>query len=158
MSQLALPHYPAKSKYYKLIAKKSHTYRIKHGIRIERYGGRNQQKFLKIDGMTIIYPPDLKQENGKVIKITKFDKNTRRLLVKFLGNKCKQCGFDDIRALQIDHINGGGNKEYEKYGNSNVYYFYLTHFEKAKKNIQVLCANCNMIKTQTNNERRYIEP
>ena len=28
-----------------------------------------------------------------------------RVLEKY-GNKCIKCGFDDIRALQIDHING----------------------------------------------------
>src|SRR3990167_7573567 len=32
------------------------------------------------------------------------------IIIKF-GNKCKRCGFNDKRALQIDHVNGGGCKE-----------------------------------------------
>ena len=32
-------------------------------------------------------------------------------LFNLLGNTCKKCGFEDRRALQLDHINGGGSKE-----------------------------------------------
>ena len=32
-------------------------------------------------------------------------------VVERLGNKCIVCGYSDPRALQIDHINGGGGKE-----------------------------------------------
>lgn len=68
---------------------------------------------------------------------------------------CVKCGFDDIRALCIDHIKGGGTKhfaEIHRYGNS--FYKWL------KKNgypagYQTLCCNCNMIKRFTDNEHRW---
>jgi len=61
--------------------------------------------------------------------------------------KCRCCGFSDIRALQIDHIHGGGRKEVKEIG---VYAIYLKildmSIEEARKEYQVLCANCNRIK------------
>jgi hypothetical protein len=56
--------------------------------------------------------------------------------------KCGVCGFDDIRALSIDHINGGGGKHLREIGD---FYSWL------KKNsypsgYQVLCMNCQWIK------------
>lgn len=64
--------------------------------------------------------------------------------------RCKNCGFDDIRALQLDHIYGGGAKQ-RKLGGGIGSYSWI------KKNnypsgYQVLCANCNWIKRVENNE------
>lgn len=58
--------------------------------------------------------------------------------------KCKVCGFDDIRALQIDHIEGGGRR---LLGNKpmNHYRALLLDIELQNK-CQILCANCNSIK------------
>ena len=36
-------------------------------------------------------------------------------------NKCLKCGFSDRRALQIDHINGGGIKE-RRIGNTRQFH------------------------------------
>ena len=71
--------------------------------------------------------------------------------LKFLGGKCVKCGFSDVRALQIDHISGGGNKEYKKHGGMyGVYKNVLLEPEK----YQLLCANCNWIKRFENKEVR----
>lgn len=77
----------------------------------------------------------------------------RREILGLLGNKCVRCGFSDPRALQIDHVNGGGIGERRKFFNSSgrlVYYQYLQYIlEKIKagsKDYQLLCANCNWIK------------
>jgi hypothetical protein len=66
-------------------------------------------------------------------------------LLDLLGNKCVKCGFIDSRALQIDHIHGGGHKELSK-GNESMYRNYLKNPDLAKSELQVLCANCNQIK------------
>src|SRR3990167_6132101 len=63
-----------------------------------------------------------------------------------LGSKCCRCGFSDERALQIDHINGGGTKErsHHLFGPS----YYRRVFDSILKNegkFQLLCANCNWI-------------
>lgn len=63
--------------------------------------------------------------------------------------KCVQCGFSDIRALQIDHINGGGGKHFKKRGSVKYYKDMLVQSE----DYQILCANCNWIKRYTNNEK-----
>lgn len=35
----------------------------------------------------------------------------RNAVFALLGESCSRCGFEDRRALQIDHINGDGRKE-----------------------------------------------
>ena len=61
-----------------------------------------------------------------------------------LGGLCKACGFDDPRALQIDHVGGGGAAERKKKTGTS----YLLHVKKNydSGDYQLLCANCNWIK------------
>ena len=68
-----------------------------------------------------------------------------------LGNKCVKCGFDDPRALQVDHINGGGKKDIR---NNSGYMRYrkIMNDPLAKEHYQILCANCNWIKRHENKE------
>ena len=61
--------------------------------------------------------------------------------------KCVICGFDDLRAIQIDHINGGGAEENHRlhtYGISKKILAMAP--EEARKEYQPLCGNCNIIK------------
>ena len=70
-----------------------------------------------------------------------------------LGNKCLKCGFEDIRALQIDHIGGGGRTERLSIGSTaGVYRKIVSLGGQAYLQYQVLCANCNWIKRCENNE------
>lgn len=80
-------------------------------------------------------------------------KKCKDALLKALGDKCVRCGFADVRALQIDHINGGGGREIRKMG-PYLYVYYLNHPEEAKEKLQLLCANCNWIKRWEKNEVR----
>lgn len=81
-----------------------------------------------------------------------FDK-IRINLFMILGDVCNNCGFSDKRALQFDHINGGGNKEAKEFkGNSQMLRFYSKKPELAKEKLQVLCANCNWIKKHDRKE------
>lgn len=79
-----------------------------------------------------------------------YHKLRRRVLEK-LGNKCKQCDFADVRALQIDHVNGGGCKELKLLSTKN-YYMKILRDKRGK--YQILCANCNWIKRHSKNENR----
>lgn len=73
-------------------------------------------------------------------------------IFNILGMKCVWCGFDDIRALQIDHVKGGGIKE-RKYESSRGYYKnILMKVLQGSKDYQILCANCNQIKRIENKE------
>lgn len=60
-----------------------------------------------------------------------------------LGRECVNCGFSDIRALQVDHIAGGGRKERLTMKNRAKF---LRHVLNNLPKYQTLCANCNVIK------------
>ena len=73
-----------------------------------------------------------------------------------MGGKCVRCGFSDPRALQIDHINGGGSKERKERGfNGNFHRHVLKSFINKENKYQLLCANCNWIKRVENNESKF---
>ena len=63
--------------------------------------------------------------------------------------KCASCGFDDIRALSIDHINGGGAPHRRMTGNDIYGWLKRNGFPEG---YQVLCMNCQLIKRQVNRE------
>lgn len=70
-------------------------------------------------------------------------------IVEVLGGKCNKCGFTDIRALQVDHVEGGGCKERRELSkgrksvtNSRI----LLLIKESPSKYQLLCANCNWIK------------
>jgi hypothetical protein len=84
----------------------------------------------------------------------------RKELIQLLGGKCGHCGYDkDNRALCIDHVNGGGKADL-KYG-PRKYRRLIEFIEAGSKEYQLLCANCNQIKREENNEnknRKYQAP
>lgn len=89
---------------------------------------------------------------------------TRHRLLALLGESCAckggdcwhtgPCIVNDLRVLQIDHVDGGGAKELKRIGHArDVYLFYLKNPEEAKLKLQPLCANCNWAKVYRNRER-----
>ena len=86
------------------------------------------------------------------IQCLKRDRDKRFIVIDYLGGKCCSCGFDsDKRALVLDHINGDGKQDRLKNG-ARIYRYYCTRLEEAKKILQVMCANCNLIKSFENLE------
>lgn len=86
----------------------------------------------------------------------------RKLKLKFdvlahYGAECAVCGFDDYRALQIDHIANNGAEERKSLGGQN--FSGWRFYEWLKQNnypagYQTLCANHNNIKQwEVNNGR-----
>jgi hypothetical protein len=70
-----------------------------------------------------------------------------------LGTVCVECGYDDKRALQFDHVNGGGLKDTKRFkGHQTMLRYYRDNPEICKKKLQILCANCNWIKKHDNDE------
>ena len=60
---------------------------------------------------------------------------------------CVQCGFSDIRALSIDHINEGGNQHRKKIGvGTGVWFYTWLKREGYPLGYQTLCMNCQFIK------------
>ncbi len=80
------------------------------------------------------------------------DNLKRGILIQFLGGKCINCGYmEDMRALNIDHINGDGKIDRKTIG-SKIQRYYINHLEECKDKLQVLCCNCHSIKTHIQNE------
>lgn len=73
-----------------------------------------------------------------------YNADVRQRVIKAYGGKCVKCGFADWRALQLDHINGGGSLESKKgiTGRRRN----LDALYNVDKKYQLLCANCNWIK------------
>lgn len=72
---------------------------------------------------------------------------------------CSRCGFDDIRALSLDHINGGGSalareakKNHKRVLSGQALYrtLYLLGFPAG---FQTLCMNCKFIKRVESKEQ-----
>ena len=59
-----------------------------------------------------------------------------------------------MRALQLDHIEGGGNKDRQAKGTGSTFYAWLKR-NGYPPGYQVLCANCNYIKRFENREHGY---
>lgn len=97
-----------------------------------------------------------RDNNREKVRASQRDSKRRKKeeLHSLLGNECFKCGFKDSRALQIDHINGGGYTERKEYNrNPTKYYKNILNSILNKENkYQLLCANCNWIKRFENNE------
>jgi len=97
--------------------------------------------------------PEIK-ERRRLNSIKWRDESREWLFEQLGGAKCVNCGYNtDKRALQFDHISGNGNK-FRKTRRS--YHSMMVYFKKnpnlTKQLLQVLCANCNVIKKFENNE------
>lgn len=80
--------------------------------------------------------------------MTKY-RQQRDVVLTLLGGKCVRCGFDDFRALQIDHVKGNGCKH-----PISDYKLAVRILRVIPAAYQILCANCNWIKRAENNEHR----
>lgn len=87
--------------------------------------------------------PATKRQSGR-----DYQRRARQEICEFYGGKCVRCGFSDIRALQMDHIQGGGRKlriKNEQNAQCRLK-FIRENPEVARAVFQLLCANCNWIK------------
>lgn len=77
---------------------------------------------------------------------------------------CVKCGFNDLRALCLDHVNNDGAEWRTKYKVSGRSTIGTNTYAKIKElgnpeGLQVLCANCNLIKEiERKTERRRKNP
>lgn len=116
------------------ILKKQKTYRVKNLDKFRQYQREYHRK--NKDKLNVYY-------------LKKRFEQRMELLDLVGGRKCKNCGFADWRALQLDHKKSGGSKDIISGRNLK------TQKEDAIKNpdkYQILCANCNWIKRHTHKE------
>ena len=70
--------------------------------------------------------------------------------------KCCRCGFTDIRALSIDHINGGGTNHRKVLNRSGESFYRWLKMNNYPEGFQVLCMNCQWLKKAEKREYRGI--
>lgn len=67
----------------------------------------------------------------------------RAEMVELLGAVCRQCGYSDQRALEIDHVvpvrHRSGGKEWHRE---------MSNIRANPHQYQLLCANCHTIKSK----------
>jgi len=80
-------------------------------------------------------------EQNKLVVLTHYGKDGKCVCVK--------CGFSDIRALSIDHVNGGGRAHIRSI-NAHIYAWLIRN--KFPEGFQTLCMNCQWIKRHDNKE------
>jgi hypothetical protein len=90
-----------------------------------------------------------------ITRIKEYSRLLKLKVVTYYGNgicACVKCGFSDIRALTIDHINGEGHKHRKDSSiRGNHVYLWLKK-NNYPEGFQTLCMNCQMIKRARNKE------
>lgn len=85
------------------------------------------------------------------------EKIKREALIHYGNSKCAcvWCGFNDIRALSLDHINGNGaehRRQLKAMGIGGYFYKWLK-LHSYPLGLQTLCMNCQFIKARECNAR-----
>lgn len=62
--------------------------------------------------------------------------------------RCGSCGCEDLRILEIDHVNGGGTKELKALS-PRMFRRAIIRGERKTDDLQILCKVCNV--------RKYVE-
>ena len=66
-------------------------------------------------------------------------------IIKALGGKCVTCGFDDFRALDIDHIDR--KRKVKKFKTGWTWGRRFADWDANVGNLRLLCANCHRLHT-----------
>lgn len=83
-------------------------------------------------------------------------KFTKKEIIIDHYTKCKRCcilcGYNDIRALQVDHINNDGEEHRKIIPGKHLYPWIIKN--NFPKDLQILCANCNNIKRANKKKKK----
>lgn len=94
-----------------------------------------------------------KNKEARKLNTKNYLRRIRASALAIMGGECVHCGFSDERALQIDHINGGGTRDLAKKGVGGSFHnVVIRSFLAGENKYQLLCANCNWIKRVVNKE------
>ncbi|BDQ30204.1 hypothetical protein NZNM25_11470 [Nitrosopumilus zosterae] len=110
----------------------------------------NHQEFTRTDSRSKKSKGDKflkKQESFYSGGSEKFYATLKEKLFEILGGKsCSSCGFKDERALGISHIFDDSPDSLGRGGAASSWGKYISEPELAKKDLRVLCLNCNEIR------------
>lgn len=87
------------------------------------------------------YDQEYKRERGLQSRI-----RVKNVVFNLISNNnpiCANCGCDDKRFLEINHIQGGGNKELKNGKNANVFMWNIYKGRRKTGDLNLLCRVCN---------------
>lgn len=116
-------------------------YRETH--RVERQDAENKRRKLKHQEIT------LQKRNAKL--------ELKKRVLSHYGNEklaCIYCGFDNMDALSIDHIHGGGAKHRRSLGRAGRDFYLWLERNNYPEGFQTLCMNCQFIKRFANDREQ----
>jgi hypothetical protein len=119
-------------------AERNRRYRQRHPERVregeQRYRERNRER--------------LRVENRERERERR--ERARLAVIAALGGVCCDCGFSDVRALEVDHVNDDGTLDRARFASGTginiVLYLQQVVSEARSGRYQLLCRNCNWIK------------
>jgi hypothetical protein len=76
-------------------------------------------------------------------RIAARNRKRRTEMIQTLGGKCVCCGETELVFLCLDHIKGGGRREYQKKGGSNGVWKRAIREGLPRDKYRILCWNCN---------------
>jgi 5-methylcytosine-specific restriction endonuclease McrA len=114
----------------------------------QRYRERNSEKIKASSIARRLAMPEHRREADRLAE-AKRRQAIRQRVIAHLGGKCAICGFRDPRALQVDHVNGGGTRHRKTVSTHRVWKVALISDPGV---YQLLCASCNQIKRHEQGE------
>ena len=87
---------------------------------------------------------DFWNKNDYLIFKKKYHWEKKLAILQDLGGKCVQCGNDDIRVLDIDHIDSTKKKRPKT---TYTWSYRIKEWQANMENLRLLCANCHRIRT-----------
>lgn len=116
---------------------------------------RNRRRYAKDGGYRKALQSKAKTRYNPEARKAAYHDARRRAFQVLGGYVCSECGFDDPRALQIDHVNDDGYRRRRNEGELGEA-LYRRVIKAGGEGFQVLCANCNWVK-KAESEGRTVE-
>ena len=94
---------------------------------------------------------EIRKNNKKSQKRFEIEFKTKHLIFDLLNqHKCNNCGYKNFEVLERDHIHDDGKQDRIRFNNNSnkMWKYYISNPEECMKKIQILCANCNAVKSR----------
>jgi hypothetical protein len=88
---------------------------------------------------------------------SKYKEYRLKIIEHYSGGKncCARCGIEDVRVLDMDHINNDGAEQRRKLGQLNLVHWVIKN--NFPDGFQILCRNCNWLKELERREKDNIK-
>lgn len=136
------------------------SFRHKNADGLERHCkeciGSYAKKYREFNKLKMLEYPSRKAKS-KYKPAAKIKRNLIKLdVIRYYSNgtmSCKKCGYSDVRALCVDHVNSDGRHRQKDHSSGHMFHRSLIK-QNFPEGLQILCANCNLIKQHDLNEWR----